>query len=141
MNYAEQKKLIAEANKLLRNAGKKKTKPKKHSENNLPLKVFAQTSGHFPAGQMPLVCQIRNLSDLATRNRQLGRLEFLPNKTYFKANLKQEGIFFYKNLELVMKKDFYYKAGNSGFITLTSDGKINLITEEEVRQWLEVMTK
>ncbi|WP_374555178.1 hypothetical protein [Aquitalea pelogenes] len=137
MNYAEKKKLEAAANKILREAGKKKPKVKNSPGSKLPFKVFAQTSGHFLPGQMPLVCQIKTLSDLAARNRQLGRLEFLPNKTYFKANLKQEGIYFYTNLELVMKKDFYYKAGSSGFFTLTSDGKINPITEEEAQKSID----
>lgn len=137
MNYAEKKKLEAAANKILRQAGKKKPKAKKYAGSNLPFKVFAQTSGHFPPGQMPLVCQIKTLSDFTARNRQLGRLEFLPNKTYFRANLKQEGIYFHNNLELLMRKDFYYKAGCNGFFTLTSDGKINPITEEEVQKSID----
>ena len=36
-----------------------------------------------------------------------------------------------------MKKDFYFEPGFSGFIFLSSDGKINRITEEEARQAID----
>lgn len=133
MNNAEQKKLTAEANKLLR-SGKSKSKPKKYPGTNLPFKVFAQTSGHFPPGLTPLICHIKTPKELESRNCQLGRLEFLPNKTYYKANLKHEGIYFYNNLKILLRKDFYFEPSSSGFISLTFDGKIIPMTEEEVQR-------
>lgn len=132
MNYAEQKKLTAAANKLLRAATKKT--PQKKSKANLLFKVFAQTSGHFPPGVTPFVCKINTQRDFDNKHHQLGKLEFLPNKTYYKANLTKEGIYFFKNLEIVMKKDFYFGPGISGFFYLKPDGKIDILNEEEARQ-------
>lgn len=139
MNYVEQKKLerklIAAANKLLR--GPTKKKPKKHPGAKLRLKVFAQTPGSFPVGFKPLICHIKNLKDFERRNAQLGRFEFLHNKTYYRAKLHYEGIYFFKNLQILMKKEFYFEPGFSGFISLSSEGKIERIAEEEARQAIE----
>ncbi len=138
MNLAEKKKLIAEANKLLRSANKKKKSSPKKSD--LLFKVFTQTKGHFPPGQIPLIFQIKTEKDFELRNRQIGRVEYLENKTYFKANLKHEGIYFYNHMELVMNREFYYKAGNNGFISLTPDGKIKPISEEDVETWIKSLS-
>ena len=135
MNYAEQKKLTAAANKLLRAATKKK--PVKRTGTKVLFKVFAQTNGHFPPGLTPFVCKITTQRDFDDRRHQLGKLEFLPNKTYYKANLTREGVYFFKNLEIVMKKDFYFGPGISGFISLSADGKIERLTEEEAREAIE----
>lgn len=80
---------------------------------------------------------MKTLRDFDNKNRQLGKLEFLPNKTYYKENLKHEGIYFFTNLQLIMKKDFYFEPGTSGFVSLTSDDKLNLLTEEKARQCIE----
>lgn len=135
MNYAEQKKLTAAANKLLRAATKKK--PVKRHGTKVLFKVFAQTSGHFPPGLTPFVCKINTQRDFDNRHRQLGKLEFLPNKTYYKADLTREGVYFFKNLEIIMKKDFYFGPGISGFFSLTPEGKIECLTEEEAKKSIE----
>ncbi len=134
MNLAEQKKLIAEANKLLRSADKKKKpKPKKYPGTNLPFKLFAQYKGHFPAGHLPTCIELQCWEDMVHKNRQNGRFENHENKTYYKINLKRPGIYFFQNLEIVLRKDFYYKAGSNGFFSLTPDGKIHPMTEEDAR--------
>ena len=133
MNYAEQKKLTAAANKLLRGSGKKKTKSKKYPGTNLPFKLFAQHQGSFPAGQSPTCIELKCWEDMAHKNRQNGRFEYLQSKTYYKINLKRPGIYFFQNLEIVLRKEFYYKAGSNGFFSLTPDGKIHPMTEEEAQ--------
>ena len=133
MNYAEQKKLTAEANKLLRGTGNKKLKSKKYPGTNLPFKLFAQHQGSFPAGQSPTCIELKCWEDMAHKNRQNGRFEYLQSKTYYRINLKSPGIYFFQNLEIVLRKDFYYKAGSNGFFSLTPDGKIHPMTEEEAQ--------
>ena len=70
---------------------------------------------------------------MAHKNRQNGRFEYLQSKTYYRINLKHPGIYFFQNLEIVLRKEFYYKAGSNGFFSLTPDGKIHPMTEEEAQ--------
>ncbi|MEG1093590.1 MAG: hypothetical protein RSE08_00590 [Lactococcus sp.] len=133
MNSAERRKLEAAANKLLKGSGKKSKAKEKYPGTNLPFKIFTQTQGTFISNHAPNCIEITKWEDINSRQNK-GRYENLPNKTYYKINLKTPGIYFYQHMEIVLRKDFYYKPGNSGFFSLTIDGKIQPLTAEEARE-------
>lgn len=133
MNIAERRKLEAAANKILKGSGKKSKAKEKYPGTNLPFKIFTQTQGRFIPNHGPNCIEITKWEDINNRQNK-GRCENLRTKTYYKISLKMPGIYFYQHMEIVLREDFYYKPGNSGFFSLTIDGKIHPLTDEEARE-------